>query len=205
MSWRTHYGQAFATLWGVQSQSAAISCQASRAVEGQAPQHKASDHPTNLEEPRRALSVTTDRIFARQKDVPEKQKKKRSSTKPLITLVRCVKNKRSFLRHLDFLGRPTLLQRCFNVVGHKDASAAISRGQQIVLKQKGTFIFHTQRLSDRHRQRRPRLNSINNIERVRPWGGSAETFSAPAEERLFFTHRGWREAHTIFYNRFEKF
>ena len=87
MSWRTHYGQAFATLWGVQSQSAAISCQASRAVEGQAPQHKASDHPTNLEEPRRALSVTTDRIFVRQKDVPEKQKKKRSSTKPLITLV----------------------------------------------------------------------------------------------------------------------
>ena len=102
MSWRTHYGQAFATLWGVQSQSAAISCQASRAVEGQAPQHKASDHRTNLEEPRRALSVTTDRIFVRQKDVPEKQKKKRSSTKPLITLVRCVKNKRSFLRHLDF-------------------------------------------------------------------------------------------------------
>ena len=88
LSWRTHYGQAFATLWGVQSQSAAISCQASRAVEGQASQHKAIDHPTNLEEPRRALSVTTDRIFVRQKDVPEKQKKKRSSTKPLITLVR---------------------------------------------------------------------------------------------------------------------
>ena len=32
LSCRTHYGQAFVTLWGLRSQSAAISCQASRTV-----------------------------------------------------------------------------------------------------------------------------------------------------------------------------